>query len=116
MEAGLVTDYVQAHEPQIDLGRKDKIRSAAASSTSLARLADALGVTIVTSDQVFDAAGNCISPRIEIQLKILSQQVVHFARLSARADRCQRIDGRDPRSHAAHPRTLRLCSLAERRA
>jgi hypothetical protein len=33
-------------------------------------LADALGVTIVTSDQVFDAAGNCISPRIEIQLKI----------------------------------------------
>jgi hypothetical protein len=34
-------------------------------------LADALGVTIVTSDQVFDAAGNRISPRIEIQLKIL---------------------------------------------
>jgi hypothetical protein len=49
-------------------------------------LADALGVTIVTSDQVFDAAGNSISPRIEMQLKILSQQVVHFARLRARAD------------------------------
>jgi FMN reductase len=45
-----------------------------------------LGVTIVTSDQVFDAAGNCISPRIETQLRILSQQVVDFARLTARAD------------------------------
>jgi FMN reductase len=45
-----------------------------------------LGVTIVTSDQVFDPAGNCISPRIEAQLRILSQQVVDFARLTARAD------------------------------
>jgi FMN reductase len=45
-----------------------------------------LGVTIVTSDQVFDAAGNCISPRIETQLRILSQQVVEFARLRAKAD------------------------------
>jgi FMN reductase len=45
-----------------------------------------LGVTIVTSDQVFDAEGNCISPRIETQLKILSQQVVEFARLRAKAD------------------------------
>ena len=45
-----------------------------------------LGVTIVTSDQVFDATGNCISPRIEMQLRILSQQVVDFARLRARAD------------------------------
>jgi FMN reductase len=46
-----------------------------------------LGVTIVTSDQVFDAAGNCISPRIEGQLRIMSQQVVDFALLRARADR-----------------------------
>jgi len=45
-----------------------------------------LGVTIVTADQVFDAAGNCISPRIETQLRILSQQVVDFALLRARAD------------------------------
>ena len=45
-----------------------------------------LGVTIVTSDQVFDAAGNCISPRIETQLRILSQQVVDFARQRAKAD------------------------------
>ncbi len=45
-----------------------------------------LGVTIVTSDQVFDAAGNCICPRIETQLRILSQQVLDFARLRARAD------------------------------
>jgi FMN reductase len=45
-----------------------------------------LGVTIVSSDQVFDAAGNCISPRIEAQLRILSQQVVDFALLRARAD------------------------------
>jgi FMN reductase len=44
-----------------------------------------LGVTIVTSHQVFDATGNCISPRIETQLKILSQQVVEFAILRARA-------------------------------
>jgi FMN reductase len=44
-----------------------------------------LGVTIVTSDQVFDTAGNCISPRIETQLRILSQQVVEFALLRARA-------------------------------
>jgi FMN reductase len=45
-----------------------------------------LGVTIVTSDQVFDAEGNCICPRIEMQLRILSQQVVDFARLRAMAD------------------------------
>jgi FMN reductase len=45
-----------------------------------------LGVTIVTSDQVFDAAGNCICPRIETQLRMLSQQVLDFARLRARAD------------------------------
>src|SRR5258708_4186912 len=45
-----------------------------------------LGVTIVTSDQVFDAAGNCICPRIETQLRILSQQVLDFACLRARAD------------------------------
>jgi FMN reductase len=45
-----------------------------------------LGVTIVTSDQVFDAAGNCICPRIEAQLKTLSQQVVDFALLKARDD------------------------------
>jgi FMN reductase len=40
-----------------------------------------LGVTIITSDPVFDAAGNCLSPRIEGQLRILSQQVLDFARL-----------------------------------
>ena len=45
-----------------------------------------LGVTIVTSDQVFDVAGNCICPRIETQLRILSQQVLDFALLRARAD------------------------------
>jgi FMN reductase len=45
-----------------------------------------LGVTIVASDQVFDAAGNCICPRIEAQLKTLSQQVVDFALLKARDD------------------------------
>ena len=44
-----------------------------------------LGVTIVTSHQVFDATGNCISPRIETQLKTLSQQVVEFAIIRARA-------------------------------
>jgi FMN reductase len=39
-----------------------------------------LGVTIVTSEPVFDAGGNCLSPRIETQLRILSQQVLDFAR------------------------------------
>jgi FMN reductase len=42
-----------------------------------------LGVTIVTSDQIFDAAGNCLSPRIEQQLQILSQQVLDFAQSRA---------------------------------
>jgi FMN reductase len=40
-----------------------------------------LGVTIITSDPVFDAEGNCLSPRIEKQLGILSQQVLDFALL-----------------------------------
>lgn len=40
-----------------------------------------LGVTIVTSEPVFDSAGNCLSPRIETQLNVLSQQVLAFARL-----------------------------------
>jgi FMN reductase len=53
-----------------------------------------LGVTIVTSDQVFDAAGNCISPRIEGQLRIMSQQVVDFALLRARADRESSVGAR----------------------
>jgi FMN reductase len=46
-----------------------------------------LGVTIVTSEQVFDVAGNCTSPRIERQLRILSQQVLDFALLRAMAAR-----------------------------
>jgi FMN reductase len=40
-----------------------------------------LGAAIVTSDEVFDATGNCLSPRVEMQLKILSQQVLDFALL-----------------------------------
>jgi FMN reductase len=40
-----------------------------------------LGVTVITSEPVFDAAGNCLSPRIEKQLRILSQQVLDFALL-----------------------------------
>jgi FMN reductase len=38
-----------------------------------------LGAAIVTSNEVFDAAGNCLSPRVEMQLKIISQQVFDFA-------------------------------------
>jgi FMN reductase len=53
-----------------------------------------LGVTIVTSDQVFDAAGNCICPRIEAQLKTLSQQVVDFALLKARDDSESLVEAR----------------------
>jgi FMN reductase len=48
-----------------------------------------LGVTIVTSDQIFDAAGNCLSPRIEQQLQILSQQVLDFA--LSQAGGCGRV-------------------------
>jgi FMN reductase len=51
-----------------------------------------LGVTIVTSDQVFDRAGNCLSPRIEAQLRILSQQVVDFALLRARVRLAKDLD------------------------
>ena len=40
-----------------------------------------LGAAIVTSDEVFDATGNCLSPRVEMQLKIVSQQVLDFALL-----------------------------------
>jgi FMN reductase len=40
-----------------------------------------LGAAIVTSNEVFDAAGNCLSPRVEMQLKIISQQVFDFASL-----------------------------------
>jgi FMN reductase len=40
-----------------------------------------LGAAIVTADEVFDATGNCLSPRVEMQLKILSQQVLDFALL-----------------------------------
>jgi FMN reductase len=42
-----------------------------------------LGVTVITSEPVFDAAGNCLSPRIEKQLRILSQQVLDFALLQS---------------------------------
>jgi FMN reductase len=40
-----------------------------------------LGAAIVTSNEVFDAVGNCLSPRVEMQLKIISQQVFDFALL-----------------------------------
>ena len=50
-----------------------------------------LGVTIVTSDQVFDAAGNCLSPRIEQQLQILSQQVLDFALSQAGQGGCGQV-------------------------
>jgi FMN reductase len=40
-----------------------------------------MGAAIVTSGEVFDAAGNCLSPRVEMQLKIISRQVLDFALL-----------------------------------
>jgi FMN reductase len=40
-----------------------------------------LGAAIVTSSPVFDAAGKCLSPRIETQLKLVAQQVFDFALL-----------------------------------
>jgi FMN reductase len=50
-----------------------------------------LGVTIVTSDQVFDAAGNCLSPRMEQQLQILAQQVLDFALLQVGRGGCGQV-------------------------
>jgi FMN reductase len=40
-----------------------------------------LGAAIVTANPVFDAAGNCLSPRIETQLRVIAQQVFDFAAL-----------------------------------
>jgi FMN reductase len=40
-----------------------------------------LGAAIVTLSPVFDAAGKCLSPRIEAQLKLVAQQVFDFALL-----------------------------------
>ena len=44
-----------------------------------------LGAAIVTANPVFDAAGNCLSPRIETQLKVIAQQVFDFAALQMKA-------------------------------
>jgi FMN reductase len=59
--------------------RGDDAWCAAVGGPRVARLADSLSVTVITSEPVFDAAGNCLSPRIEKQLRILSQQVLDFA-------------------------------------
>jgi FMN reductase len=40
-----------------------------------------LGAAIVTSDRLFDEDGNCLSPRVETQLKTISQQVFDFVML-----------------------------------
>jgi FMN reductase len=40
-----------------------------------------LGAAIVTSDRLFDEDGSCLSSRVEMQLKIISQQVLDFASL-----------------------------------
>jgi FMN reductase len=48
-----------------------------------------LGVSIITSEPVFDAEGNCLSPRIEQQLRILSQQVLDFALLQSGKGHCR---------------------------
>jgi FMN reductase len=46
-----------------------------------------LGAAIVTSDRLFDEDGSCLSSRVEMQLKIISQQVFDFALLQIeRAD------------------------------
>jgi len=38
-----------------------------------------LGAAIVTSTPVFDAAGNCLSSRVETQLGLIARQVLDFA-------------------------------------
>jgi FMN reductase len=49
-----------------------------------------LGVTIITADPVFDDAGNCLSPRVEAQLRILSRQVLEFV-LRLRGDHGRQV-------------------------
>jgi FMN reductase len=44
-----------------------------------------LGAAIVTANPIFDTAGNCLSPRIETQLKLIAQQVLDFAALQMEA-------------------------------
>jgi hypothetical protein len=43
-----------------------------------AQLKAPLGAAIVTADPVFDTAGNCLSPQVEMRLKMLAQQVLDF--------------------------------------
>lgn len=43
-----------------------------------------LGAAIVTANPVFDIAGNCLSPRVEMQLKIVAQQVLEFSLFQTR--------------------------------
>jgi FMN reductase len=38
-----------------------------------------LGVTIKTTDEIFDAAGACLDPKVSKQLVAMAQQVVEFA-------------------------------------
>ncbi|SEE12593.1 NADPH-dependent FMN reductase [Bradyrhizobium erythrophlei] len=40
-----------------------------------------LGAAIVTVGETFDASGDCMSERIDVQLKTLSQQVFYYANL-----------------------------------
>jgi hypothetical protein len=44
-----------------------------------AQLKAPLGAAIVTADPVFDTAGNCLSPQVEMRLKMLAQQVLDFS-------------------------------------
>ena len=43
-----------------------------------------LGAAIVTASPVFDIAGNCLSPQVEMQLKIVAQQVLDFSLFQTR--------------------------------
>lgn len=44
-----------------------------------AQLKAPLGAAIVTADPVFDTVGNCLSPQVEMRLKMLAQQVLDFS-------------------------------------
>jgi FMN reductase len=49
-----------------------------------------LGAAIVTANPVFDANGDCLSPNVEAQLRLIAQQVFDFAVSHRQAGRLSR--------------------------
>jgi FMN reductase len=50
-----------------------------------------LGAAIMTANPVFDANGDCLSPNVEAQLRLIAQQVFDFAVTHRQAGRVSRL-------------------------